>query len=82
MSTLQALLVFAGIPLLIMVVLTLLVMVPSLARGGSRHRPGQEWDGAPEWFGGPEVQADSDRPRLTAGTGPGSADTGGASARW
>ncbi len=50
MSTLHALLFFAGIPLLIFVAITLLVLAPSLAKG-PRYRPGQEWDAEPERFG-------------------------------
>lgn len=84
MSTLFALLFFAGIPLLIVVVLTLLVMAPSLAKG-PRYRPGQEWDAEPEWFGGREVQgADSTDRQITSGssTAHSDSDSGGASARW
>lgn len=80
LSTLSALLVFAGIPLLVIAVVTLLVMAPSLANG-PRYRPGQEWDGAAEWFGAPALTADQ-RPRLTSGAAPEVAGTGGASARW
>ena len=53
MSTLNALLIFVGGPLLIIAVITLLVMAPSLAKG-PRYRPSQQWDAEPEWFGGPE----------------------------
>lgn len=82
MSTLYALLFFAGIPLLIVAVLTLLVMAPSLAKG-PRYRPGQEWDAEPEWFGGREVQeADGTDRRITSGSSTAPSDSGGASARW
>ncbi len=81
MSTLHALLFFAGIPLLIIAVLTLLVMAPSLARG-PRYRPGQEWDADPAWFGRPEVEGSDSTPgQLTSGQST-SPDTGGASAHW
>lgn len=50
MSTLHALLVFAGIPLLAVVGISLLVMVPSLAKG-PRYRLGQDWNAEPEHFG-------------------------------
>ena len=53
MSTLHALLIFVGIPLLVFAVVFLLVYAPSLARG-PRYRPGQEWDAEPEWLGGPD----------------------------
>ncbi len=81
MSMLHALLFFAGIPLLIIAVITLLVMAPSLAKG-NRYRPGREWDAEPEWFGGPESTADGTSMQLTPGTSVASSDTGGASARW
>ncbi len=80
MSTLNALLLFAGVPLLIVAVLTLLVMAPSLAKG-PRYRPGQRWDAGPEWFAGPQLDDGADRRQLAAGEDS-TADTGGASARW
>ena len=81
MSTLYALLFFAGIPLLIIAVLTLLVMAPSLARG-PRYRPGQEWDAEAEWFGG-RVQGSRNTDRqVTSGPPAAPSDSGGASARW
>lgn len=63
---LETLLVFGGIPLLVVVVVSLLVMAPSLAKG-PRFSPGQPWDAEPEWFGAPEggsVGAASPRPQL------------------
>ena len=89
MSTLNALLIFVGGPLLIIAVITLLVMAPSLAKG-PRYRPSQQWDAEPEWFGGPEeeggagadasgVDGRSIRPVLR---GDDHDDTGGASASW
>lgn len=64
MSTLHVILFFAGIPLLAIVVISLLVMAPSLARG-PRYRPGQPWDAEPEWFGAPgDLPATPDRPAL------------------
>jgi hypothetical protein len=53
-SLLEQLLVFVGIPLLVMVVVSLAVMAPSLARG-PRFSPGQQWDAKSEWFGAPEA---------------------------
>lgn len=46
------LLVLAGIPLLVTVVIVVLVMAPSLAHG-PRYRPGQDWTAESEWFGAP-----------------------------
>jgi hypothetical protein len=80
LSTLDAILIFAGIPLLVIVVVSLLVMAPSLAKG-PRYRPTEEWDAESEWFGAPlEADASPGRRELEApGT---SGETGGASARW
>jgi hypothetical protein len=66
MSTLQALLVFAGIPLLAIVVISLLVMAPSLAKG-PRYRPGQQWDAPPEQFGALPVGSPATGRQLEAG---------------
>jgi hypothetical protein len=49
-STLHSIAVFAGIPLLVIVVISLLVYAPSWVHG-PRYRPGQPWDSKSEWFG-------------------------------
>ncbi|MEJ7707681.1 MAG: hypothetical protein WKF82_10700 [Nocardioidaceae bacterium] len=54
MSTLEGLLIFVGIPLLITVIISILVMAPSLARG-SQQTSGRSWRGQPEWFGAPRA---------------------------
>jgi hypothetical protein len=77
MSTLHAILLFVGGPLLIICVITLLVLAPSLAKG-PRYRPGQDWEAQPEWLGD---NADAKAAQLTAG-GEADSDLGGASARW
>lgn len=70
---LQALLVLGGIPLALFLVITLLVMAPSLAKGQrAAHASGES-----EWFGGPrkgheELEAASSE----------ASETGGASGRW
>lgn len=91
----QTLLVFAGIPALIVAVVTLLVFAPSIARG-PRYRPGLSWWAPPVWINGPSGatgdtavdRAATDAPQLsggdptaTAGTGL-ARTTGGASASW
>jgi hypothetical protein len=97
MSTLHGLLVFVGIPLLAIVVISLLVMAPSLAKG-PRYRPGQDWDARPEQFGAQPIGAagsgrlleagtqDGDRERATGAPGDrmrsGDEGTGGASVSW
>lgn len=96
MSTLHALLVFVGIPLLAIGVISLLVMAPSFAKG-PRYRPGQDWDAQPEQFGALPVGATTSGRRIEAaaqsereqasGTpsdrlGSGDEGTGGASVSW
>jgi hypothetical protein len=66
MSTLQGVLVFVGIPLLAIVVISLLVMAPSLAKG-PRYRPGQQWDAQPEHFGALPVGSSGSAGQLEAG---------------
>ncbi len=88
MSTLHALLFFAGLPVLIIAVITLLVMAPSLANG-PRYRPSQQWDADAEWFGAPTVGGtEAGTPALESSSSarhgdqtPGD-DSGGASASW
>jgi hypothetical protein len=94
MSTLKVLLVFAGIPLLVIVVVSILVLAPGWVKG-PRYRPGQPWDARREWFGpgaadpGDEV-APAGSDETAGGSGvparePGTRDDqspGGASAGW
>lgn len=75
LSVVETLLWFVGLPLLLFVVIALLVMAPSMARG-PRYRPGLGWWAAPVWFNGPE-DADTAVRQATPSTG-----AGGASARW
>lgn len=77
LSALQTLLIFAGIPIGLFVVISLLVMAPSMARG-PRYRPGLGWWAAPVWFNGPD-DADSAVRHATATP---KNEGGGASARW
>jgi hypothetical protein len=82
LSTLEALLIFAGIPLLVIGVVSLLVMAPSLAKG-PRYRPTEDWAAGSEWFGAPAEAEDPDaagRRQLEQRGEP--SETGGASARW
>ena len=85
MSTLEALLIFVGIPALAVAIISLLVIAPSLVKG-PRYRPGRQWDAEPEWFGGPpELEGGtlSGRQQLTGSEATADTkDTGGASARW
>jgi hypothetical protein len=83
MSTLQALLIFAGIPLALILVITLLVMAPSLIRGDRQQRGVSSWT-EPQWFGGPRdaVPAGRHTAHAEVGTGKKAEEPGGASARW
>jgi hypothetical protein len=85
MSTLHALLLFAGVPLAICVGISLLVVAPSLARG-PRYRPAETWDAGTEIFGErPQVEMGDAVPvsrQVAAVTGDDGSDSGGASGRW
>lgn len=85
MSTLEAMLLFVGVPALIIVVITLLVMAPSLAKG-PRYRPSQQWDADAEWFGAPVEGGPADQKALASSASPqadhDADDAGGASASW
>lgn len=94
MSKLHALLLFVGVPAGLFVLIALLVMAPSVAKG-PRYRPGLSWWAIPEWFNGPPALDSEERPALERGAAPGGATAvsqlqlsdaslseGGASARW
>lgn len=49
-STLHVLSIFVGIPLLVILTVSLLVYAPSWMHG-PRYRPGQPWASKSEWFG-------------------------------
>lgn len=75
-TTLDALLVYVGVPLLVCAVVTLLVYAPHLARR-PRYRPGRAYEGDLLVQGGPAQGA----PALEPGD-PGKRRAGGASAGW
>jgi hypothetical protein len=52
LSPLATILIFGGLPLLLFVVITLLVLAPSMAKA-PRYRPDLGWWAAPVWFNGP-----------------------------
>jgi hypothetical protein len=70
MSTLHGLLLFVGTPLLAIVVISLLVMAPSLAKG-PRYRPGRQWDARPEQFGALPGRSTEPGRELSSGAEPG-----------
>ncbi|HEY3603251.1 MAG TPA: hypothetical protein VGL04_01170 [Sporichthyaceae bacterium] len=57
-SKLKAILVYGVTPISIMIIIALLVMLPSLARG-PRYRLGEEWRANPEWFGAPGAEVEA-----------------------
>ncbi|MGH3362475.1 MAG: hypothetical protein ACRDOM_08460 [Nocardioides sp.] len=73
---LEALLILAGIPILLIVAITAAVYVPALVRG-ERVSPGSSPQ-EHQWFGGPREGSR----QLESGGGSSTADTGGASGRW
>jgi hypothetical protein len=75
LTVLQTLLIYAGIPAALFLVITLLVLAPGMARG-PRYRPGLGWWAAPVWFNGP---ADAD---TAVHSGVPTIEAGGSSARW
>lgn len=76
-STLDALLVFIGVPLLATLAIALLVYAPHIAKR-PRYRPGRPYDAEPLWFDGPA------RPEAALESSPAgdAARGGGASASW
>ena len=80
-SGFQMLLVLVIIPGAAFIAITLLVFVPSWARG-QKYQPGQAWHGESTWFGGPQDGIEA-ADQVTAEAVEGArADRGGASARW
>ncbi len=81
-SALYALLILVGIPVALFAIISLLVYVPSMARG-EKYTPGLAWRNRNEWFGGPRggvEAADSVEPQAIEGGA--DTDRGGANARW
>ena len=93
MSPLNALLLFGGGVLAVVLVITVLAMAPSTAKV-QRHRPGRDWETESLWFGGPNSElvaqpAAGSHPALessSARTGTAAigqtVEGGGAGARW
>jgi hypothetical protein len=72
---LETVLIYSGIPAALFLIIALLVLAPSMARG-PRYRPGLGWWAAPVWFNGPD---DAD---AAVRTGSATVEAGGSSARW
>jgi hypothetical protein len=81
-STLHVLLVLVIIPAGLFLLISLLVLVPSMARG-DRYTPGHAWRSENEWFGGPRggIEA-ADKSEPAAIEGVDDSGRGGASAHW
>lgn len=80
LSAAQTLLIFVGIPVGLFALISLLVMVPAIARGG--YKPSLGWWSEPVWFGGPSEPYEAlERADSTTGSG-GTSVGGGGSARW
>lgn len=81
-SPLQFLLVLVLIPLGLFLAITVLALVPSMAKG-EKYTPGHAWRSESEWFGGPRAGVEAvdkaDPAAIEAGE---ESDRGGASARW
>jgi hypothetical protein len=81
-STLHVLVILVAIPVALFAIISLLVHVPSMARGEA-YTPGLAWHHENEWFGGPRggvEAADTADPKAIEGVEEGR--SGGASARW
>ena len=88
MSVLGALLLFVGVPLAIVLGITLFVLAPSLVSGSRDQGSASRW-GEAQWFGGELGAGSAERPQLEAASGATSSEDvdqvvtgGGASARW
>ena len=76
LTTLEAVLLYSIVPLVILLGVAALVWLPGMVRS-SRYRPTKGWSAAPLWFGGP---ADPAAAVETAQTG--DLVRGGASGNW
>ena len=77
-SILQVILIYAGIPALVIIAVVLLVYAPSWTRQG-RHQPGKSWDTESLLLGGDSASGNFP----TAGeAGERPSSTGGTSATW
>lgn len=80
-GALWPLILLVGVPLGLFAVITLLVYVPSMARG-EKYTPGLAWRNENEWFGGPRGGVEAADTVEPAGAQDDEHERGGASARW
>ncbi|TAM91298.1 MAG: hypothetical protein EPN43_04575 [Jatrophihabitans sp.] len=79
MSPIETALVFAGIPLVVIILVVLGVYGKALLHQPNRYRPGRPWNFAPAWYvPHPEALATVQRPQLSGST----TAVGGASGEW
>lgn len=76
MTVIETLLVFVGIPLLVVLLLIAAIWGKSLAQAPNRYRPGKPWNYGPRWY--------TAHPDALLHTSPAGATTavGGASGEW
>lgn len=80
-GALDFLLVLVLIPGGLALVIALLTLVPSMARG-DKYAPGQAWRGENAWFGGPKDGLEAADRTDPAAIESGHQERGGAGARW
>ena len=82
MTVVETLLVFVGIPLLIVAVLAVLTLRPDKGHRRLRYKPGQPWEHAPVWYephpqhGPADAHGDGHVDSLAIGAGHGAATPG------
>ena len=84
MSTVETILVFAGIPLAIILLFAVLTLLPGRQKK-ARYKPGQPWEHEPVWFEPhPMGSAHGEAHALTAGhsTAASAGPLGGARGTW
>ncbi len=84
MSVVETVLVFAGIPLAITLILAVGVFGRSATHQPNRYRPGRPWTFAPAWYvPHPDALAHTESPRVAIeGSTTPTAAIGGASGEW
>lgn len=75
-STMEAVLLFGVVPVVLLLAIAALVWLPGMVRS-SRYRPTRGWNAAPLWFGGPADPAAAVESAQT-----GDVVRGGASGSW
>ena len=76
LTTLEAVLLYSVVPVVILLGVAALVWLPGMVRS-SRYRPSKGWNAAPLWFGGP-----ADPAAAVESAAPGDLVRGGASGNW